>query len=118
MPRRGEVFLDEEPAGSIEETERGMRFQYSPEWVARPDAQPISVTLPLRAEPYECSGLHPFFAGLLPEGWLLEIALSKLKLAPDDGFGLLLALCRDCVGAARIEPLPGLARKRGRRSRG
>jgi serine/threonine-protein kinase HipA len=56
----------------------------------------------VREAPYESKGLHPFFENLLPEGWLLEIAVSKLKLAKDDAFGLLLATCADCVGAVEI----------------
>jgi serine/threonine-protein kinase HipA len=63
---------------------------------------PVSLTLPVREDPYESKGLHPFFENLLPEGWLLEIAVSKLKLAKDDAFGLLLATCADCVGAVEI----------------
>lgn len=104
MARAGVVSFDRERCGRIEETETGMRFTYDPAWLAREDAEPLSLTLPLRTEPHECKGLHPFFAGLLPEGWLLAIALSTLKLSAGDGFGLLLALCRDCAGVARIEP--------------
>lgn len=106
MTRRGVVFLDQESVGAIEETPSGMTFRYDAGWLARPDSRAISLTLPLRKEPYASNGLHPFFAGLLPEGWLFDISISTLKLAPDDGFGLLLALCRDCVGAVRIEPEP------------
>lgn len=104
MTRRGVVFLDREAVGAIEETTGGMTFRYDAAWLARADARAISLTLPLRSEPYASSGLLPFFAGLLPEGWLFDISISTLKLAPDDGFGLLLALCRDCIGAVRIEP--------------
>ena len=104
MARRGRVYLDREQAGWIEETAAGMSFQYSPEWLARADASAISLTLPLRAKPYESKGVDPFFAGLLPEGWLLQISVDSLKLSTDDVFGLLLALCRDCVGAVWIEP--------------
>ena len=39
----------------------------------------------------------------MPEGWLLDIALAELKLSRGDAFGLLLKLCRDCVGAVGIE---------------
>ena len=104
MHRRGLVYFDQDLAGVIEETADGMLFRYDAAWLSRPDAQPVSSTLPLRAEAFTCRGLHPFFAGLLPEGWLFDIALATLKLSPDDTFGLLLALCRDCVGAVRIEP--------------
>jgi HipA-like protein len=36
-------------------------------------------TPPLRSEPYESRGLHPFFENLLPEAWLLELSTAKLK---------------------------------------
>lgn len=104
MSRRGRVFLDEEPAGWLAETEGGVEFRYDAAWVARADAQPVSLTLPLREEPFVWSTVHPFFLGLLPEGWLLSISLSTLKLARDDAFGLVLHLCRDCVGAVRVLP--------------
>lgn len=102
MTRAGRVSLDGRPVGRIEETERGARFTYDPEWLKTPGAVPISLTLPLREAPYESKGLHPFFENLLPEGWLLEIATAKLKIPKDDAFGLLLALCVDCVGAVEI----------------
>jgi serine/threonine-protein kinase HipA len=63
--------------------------------------------MPLREEPYISEGLHPFFEGLLPEGWYLGIVLAKLKLPRSDAFGLLLGTCSDCIGAAEIEPLDG-----------
>ena len=100
--RRGNVSLAGARAGVIEETEAGTRFTYDAEWLARPDRLPISLTFPLRVEPYEHPGLHPFFENLLPEGWLLEISTAKLKIPKDDAFGLLLATCADCVGAVEI----------------
>lgn len=101
--RRGVVSIDGERVGIIEEVESGgTRFTYDSTWLARPDAVPVSLTLPLRPEPYTDGGLLPFFENLLPEGWLLEIATSKLKIPKDDAFGLLLATCADCIGAVEI----------------
>ena len=100
--RVGIVSIDGQPAGHLEEVEELIRFTYDPAWLARPGAVPVSLTLPLRSEPYATRGLHPFFENLLPEGWLLELATSKLKIPKDDAFGLLLATCADCVGAAEI----------------
>lgn len=101
--RRGVVRLAGERVGILEETEEGrVRFAYDPEWVVRPGAVPVSLMLPVRGEPYEWPRLHPFFENLLPEGWLLDIAVSKLKIAAGDHFGLLLAACADCVGAVEI----------------
>lgn len=104
-PRRGRVSISGQPVGVIEAFDDTTRFTYSPQWLARDDAVPVSLTLPLRSQPYESQGLHPFFENLLPEGWLLDVSTRALKIAKDDAFGLLLATCRDCVGAVEIEPL-------------
>ncbi len=106
-PRKAVVQLDGQRVGLIEETERGTRFTYDPEWVGRKDAMPVSLTLPVRKEPYESRGVHPFFANLLPEGWLLMLSTQTLKISADDVFGLLLATCSDCIGAVEIKRLAG-----------
>lgn len=103
--RFAQVRVDGQPAGTLEEAGREVVFRYTASWLANPAAIPISLTLPLRAAPYISQGLHPFFENLLPEGWLLELATKKLKIAKDDEFGLLLATCADCVGAVEIVPL-------------
>lgn len=60
MPRMGRVRLSGNPVGIIEETNGATRFTYSAEWLDRKDAMPVSLTLPLRSEPYVSEGLHPF----------------------------------------------------------
>lgn len=103
--RRGRVSIAGTAVGTLEETGSGTRFTYDAAWLSHPDRLPVSLTLPLRAEPYDSPGLHPFFENLLPEGWLLEISTAKLKISKDDAFGLLLATCADCIGAVEIRPL-------------
>ena len=105
MGRRAQVQLAGEIVGFLEEAPEDVVFTYTAAWVARADARPISLTLPVRAEPYRSPRLHPAFANLLPEGWLLDLSVAKLKISADDVFGLLLAVCRDCVGAVEILPL-------------
>jgi serine/threonine-protein kinase HipA len=102
--RRGIVSLDGTRTGIIEETPQGTRFTYDTTYLARPKALAISPTLPLRPEPYESPGLHPFFENLLPEGWLLDRTCMKLGLDHTDAFGLMLATCADCAGAVEIVP--------------
>jgi serine/threonine-protein kinase HipA len=105
--RRGIVQLDGRRVGVIEEREAGTRFTYDEAWLATPDRLPISLTMPLRPEPFDHRGLHPFFENLLPEGWLLELSTAKLKISKDDAFGLLLATCGDCIGAVEIVDATG-----------
>ena len=44
----------------------------------------------------------PVFDGLIPEGWLLDIAEETWKLDPRDRFGLLLACYQSCIGAVSV----------------
>jgi HipA-like protein len=103
--RKGTVKLSGQAVGVIEETGSEIRFAYSADWLKKPDAVPVSLTLPLREEPYLSKELHPFFENLLPEGWLLTVVSKKLKISEADAFGLLLATCSDCIGAVEIEPV-------------
>lgn len=102
--RQAIVRLDGHRAGTLSESGKQIAFQYDPDWLANPKAIAVSMTLPLRAEPFVTDGLHPFFENLLPEGWLLELATKKLKISKDDAFGLLIATCADCIGAVEILP--------------
>ncbi len=100
--RQAIVGIDGRRVGTLSEEGGTVAFRYDEEWISNKDAVPVSLTLPLQPEPYITEGLHPFFENLLPEGWLLEIATSKLKISKDDAFGLLLATCSDCIGAVEI----------------
>ena len=103
--RRAEVYLQGHLAGTLEELESDYVFAYNKEYIVRPDAVPISLSLPLQSNPFEDKRLFPFFDGLIPEGWLLDIAEQTWKLNPRDRMGLLLACCRDCIGAVSVVPL-------------
>ena len=103
MNRKGEVFFDNVICGTIEETDEGYLFTYNKEWLNYPLSQPISLTLPLTSETYFSNVLFPFFDGLIPEGWLLEVALSKWNLNRNDRMGLLLTVCEDSIGAVSVK---------------
>ena len=102
MSRTGIVYFNEVRAGQIVEDERGYHFAYDPDYVRTPDAKPVSLTLPLREEEYISRTMLPFFDGLIPEGWLLDVAQKNWKLDPRDRMGLLLACCKDCIGAVSV----------------
>ena len=92
-------------AGIYIQDDTGYHFTYDPAYLSKEEAQPISVTLPLQEAPYDSLTMIPFFDGLIPEGWLLDIAVSNWKLDPRDRMGLLLLCCKDTIGAVSIEPL-------------
>ena len=102
--RKAEIFLFERLAGTLTEDEQGYSFQYNEEYL-KDNPLPISVTLPLQKEAFRDKVLFPFFDGLIPEGWLLSIASQSWKLDPRDRMGLLLACCRDCIGAASVREI-------------
>jgi serine/threonine-protein kinase HipA len=94
----GDVF-----AGTILETDDGEYvYRYDARYLARAGAAPVSLTLPLRAEPYTAATLFPCFDGLIPEGWLLNLVAKNWKVDPGDRMALLLAACTDCVGAVSV----------------
>jgi serine/threonine-protein kinase HipA len=105
--RKGLVFYQGKGVGEILENEDGVTFSYYPDYLADPEARPVSLTLPLDGKPYRSETMIPFFDGLIPEGWLLDLAGQYWKINTRDRFGLLLACCRDCIGAVSIVPFEG-----------
>jgi len=103
--RKAEIKLHNELAGWLSQDENGYHFQYAPSYLNLGDARPVSLTLPLQEKAFTNSVLFSFFDGLIPEGWLLDIAEKNWKLDPRDRMGLLLACCKDCIGAVSVHPL-------------
>ena len=102
--RKGVVKFCGKTAGILQETASGFRFSYAPDYLRSDDAKPVSLTLPLKPEPYESANLFAFFAGLVSEGTLRELQCREFKLDPDDAFGLLLASAScDVIGCVTIE---------------
>ena len=102
--RKAEVSMFGILAGSlVEDANSEYTFTYDRDYLAKTQAIPVSLTLPLTAEPIKSRELPSFFDGLIPEGWLLDIAQDTWKLNPRDRMGLLLACCHDCIGAVSIK---------------
>ncbi|ETR68284.1 MAG: HipA N-terminal domain-containing protein [Candidatus Magnetoglobus multicellularis str. Araruama] len=102
--RRALVFWHGKMAGILSEYDNGYNFQYDNQFLNDPSRNAISLTMPLQNEPYESKTMFPFFDGLIPEGWLLDMAIHIWKLDPRDRMGLLLTCCKDCIGAVSIQP--------------
>lgn len=99
------VFLRNIKVGRLTEDENGYTFEYNTEYLSTANAEAISLTLPLSNRPYHDKVLFPFFDGLIPEGWLLDIAEKNWKIDTRDRMSLLLACCKDCIGAVGVEPI-------------
>ena len=102
---RADIYLGDKKEGLLERTEKGYRFTYYKEFISSQDAQPVSLSLPLTENPYESESLFPFFLGLIPEGWLLDLTSKTLKIDPENAFDILLATCGDCIGAVKVIPI-------------
>ncbi|EMY82312.1 hypothetical protein pgond44_01383 [Psychroflexus gondwanensis ACAM 44] len=107
--RSGKVYYKDNLAGTITETNEGEYvFRYDQHYVKDHHNDFITFTMPVANIPYTDKRLFPFFEGLIPEGWLLDIASKNWKINKNDRMGLLLACCQNCIGAVSVEPIPEL----------
>lgn len=109
--RKAEIKIHDRTAGWLTQDEDGYHYVYDAAYLQSENAQPISKTLPLQNEEFHYNVLFPFFDGLIPEGWLLEIAEKNWKLNERDRMGLLLACCKDCIGAVSVYAVEGTDEK-------
>lgn len=103
--KQAKIYMRSQLAGMLTEDENGYTFVYEPSYLQKSDAEAVSLTIPLQEKPFQDKVLFPFFDGLIPEGWLLDIAEITWKIHPRDRMSLLLACCKDCIGAVSVIPI-------------
>jgi len=103
--RQAEIHRKGVLAGVLTEDGGEYRFCYDASYLSRKEAQPVSLTLPLQTEAFVSPVLFPFFDGLIPEGWLLDVALRNTDISILDRMSLLLLCCKDCIGAVSVVPI-------------
>ncbi|MCK9321901.1 MAG: HipA N-terminal domain-containing protein [Bacteroidales bacterium] len=104
--RQGIVKYNNIKAGLLtEEDNGGYLFVYDGKYVKTYPHQFISFEMPVTTRPYRSKRLFPFFDGLIPEGWLLNIAAKSWRINKNDRMGLLLACCQNTIGAVSIHPI-------------
>lgn len=99
------IYINENFCGILTEDEEGFHFSYDSEYLLLPDATPVSPTMPLTDQQYNKEMMFPIFDGLIPEGWLLDIASKSWKIDPRDRMSLIMACCKDCIGNISVKPL-------------
>ncbi|MEX0648344.1 MAG: HipA N-terminal domain-containing protein [Balneolaceae bacterium] len=100
--KKADIYVSEIKAGILEETDTGYQFTYLKEYLESDPLFPVSLTLPLTEKPYQSGVLFPFFDGLIPEGWLLDVVEQTWKVNPKDRMGLLMVSCRDTIGNVSV----------------
>lgn len=103
--KQAEIRINNVLAGILTEDDNGYEFRYDSEYLDSKGAEAVSLTLPLTEKPYRDKVLFPFFDGLIPEGWLLDIAEQSWKISARDRFSLLTACSRDCIGNISVVPV-------------
>lgn len=101
--KQAKIYYKDILAGLLTEGDDGYEFYYLPEYIESENAKPVSLTLPLQKEVYRSSILFPFFDGLIPEGWLLDVALRNTDISMLDRMSLLLLCC--CFAVMTVSEL-------------
>lgn len=103
--RHAKIYRKDTLAGMLTEDGGEYTFMYDSAYLASPSPIAISLTLPLQKEAYKSPVLFPFFDGLIPEGWLLDIALRNTDISLLDRMSLLLLCCKECIGSVSVVPV-------------
>jgi serine/threonine-protein kinase HipA len=108
---RLEAFDD--PVGRLASDDHGaMAFAYAPEHLARADALPLSLSLPLVEAPFGDVAVRAWFDNLLQENDQLTQVMAREGIDRSDIAGLLWHLGGDCPGAVSCLPAGSQAIKR------
>lgn len=97
-----DVYLNQDLAGRLEESQGKLLFTYQQTWLESDQFIPLSVTMGPQREAFPDEITRPFFENLLPEGQIRS-AIAKLKqLSERNTFGLLGEIGGDCAGAISL----------------
>ncbi len=110
MSRILDVYLHEKMAGTLAQNEDGqLDFRYDRDYLGS-NGMAISVSMPLRDEPYPDRIARPYFSGLLPDERARRRLAAVLGVSDKNAFGLLEIIGGECAGALSLlpegQPLP------------
>ena len=107
MTDRADVHLFGRHAGVLSivdemRSPEGWHFAYAADYLASGTPVSLSVSLPVRAEPFEGAVVRNWFCNLLPEGAVRDVLERRLRLPARDDFALLAAIGGECAGAVAV----------------
>lgn len=105
MSRILDAYLHEILAGQLIQDNSGvLSFVYDTAYLEQSNPA-LSISMPLRAEPYEKKVVHAFFSGLLPDEIVRHRLAKYLGVSEKNSFSLLEAIGGECAGALSLFPL-------------
>ncbi|HEY9774838.1 MAG TPA: type II toxin-antitoxin system HipA family toxin [Planktothrix sp.] len=97
MVRELSVRLCGKPVGTLRLSSGSMVFQY------KNASRSLSLSMPIRDEPYTNKACEAYFGGLLPDNTQTKQLIAKLYgIASNSSFGLLEKIGFDCAGAVSL----------------
>ena len=94
------IWFDSLAVGEIDVAADGsLSLRYANRWLRTAGAFPLSVTMPLHAEPYSSDVISPWLANLLPEEDQLKVLTRSLGLDQADVLAVLAEIGGDTAGA-------------------
>ncbi len=101
------VLLDDTVAGTVTRVARGaLRFDYADDYRQRPDATPLSLSMPTQVRSHPDHVITPWLWGLLPDNdAVLARWARQFHVSASSPFSLLATqIGEDCAGAVRFSP--------------
>ena len=98
------VYMNGYRVGTFTKTTRGAhQLQYHGSWLAQPGGRPISLSMPLRHQPYRGDEAYNFFDNLLPDNTeVRNRVVARYQAASTQPFDLLSCIGQDSVGALQL----------------
>ncbi|MTH79958.1 type II toxin-antitoxin system HipA family toxin [Paracoccus aestuariivivens] len=94
------IWFDQFQVGQVEVAADGaLSLRYAEPWLQTAGAFPLSVTMPLRPDPFPSDLISPWLANLLPEEQQLQLLTRSLGLDQADVLAVLKEIGGDTAGA-------------------
>lgn len=107
------IFQNHQFVGTIEKNQGQWSFEYSPDWLADPNAFAVSSRLPLQKTKFKHFPTQSFFANLLPEDIIKTQMAKMIGVAEKNDFEILSKIGGDCAGALSFYPDKESAQDKG-----
>jgi len=105
MAKTLDVYLHRELVGHLIQNDGGqMVFDYAASWLQKPEATPLSHSLPLREKRFTRKECRGYFSGVLPEESKRAIIAHNLGISERNDYSMLERIGGECAGAVTFLP--------------